>query len=87
MRQASAERLEDELGPEQPMFIDGGYVHSSQQRSRRDGWFEVIAGKSLRALGPSEPDSLLAAIDARLCIKSVADNPIHIDFTTIVFFP
>jgi hypothetical protein len=65
--QATAERLERELGPEQPMFIDGGqaewdalprpdlpltvgldggYVHSSAQRSRRDGWFEVIAGKS-----------------------------------------
>jgi len=27
--------------------IDGGYVHSSGQRSRRDGWFEVIAGKSI----------------------------------------
>jgi hypothetical protein len=57
--QAVAERLEDELGPEQPSFIDscqrhraalprpdlpllvsldGGYVHSSEQRSRRDGW-------------------------------------------------
>ena len=56
--QAVAERLEDELGPEQPSFIDscqrdraalprpdlpllvsldGGYVHSSEQRSRRDG--------------------------------------------------
>jgi hypothetical protein len=55
---ATAERLESELGPEQPMFaegcqrdwdrpprpdrpltvgLDGGYVHSSQQRSRRDG--------------------------------------------------
>jgi hypothetical protein len=64
--QATAERLEDELGPEQVMFIegcpgdwedlprpdlpltvglDGGYVHASTQRSRREGWFEVIAGK------------------------------------------
>jgi len=73
--QATAERLEDELGPEQPMFIqgcqaewdelprpdlpltvglDGGYVHSSQQRSRRDGWFEVIAGKSMPTDGPAK---------------------------------
>jgi len=73
--QASGERLEDELGPEQPMFIDGcqakwdelprpdlpltvgldgGYVHSSQQRSRRDGWFEVIAGKSMPTDGPAK---------------------------------
>jgi hypothetical protein len=73
--QATAERLEAELGPEQPMFIegcqaewhelprpdlpltvglDGGYVHSSQQRSRRDGWFEVIAGKSMPTDGPAK---------------------------------
>ena len=73
--QATADRLESELGPEQPMFIegcqaewdklprpdlpltvglDGGYVHSSQQRSRRDGWFEVIAGKSMPTVGPAK---------------------------------
>jgi len=55
-----AGRCEAELGPEQPMFIegcqaqwddlprpdlpltvglDGGYVHSSHQRTKRDGWF------------------------------------------------
>ena len=28
-----------------------GYVHSSQQRSRADGWFEVIAGKAIPADG------------------------------------
>lgn len=71
--QAVAQRLEDELGPEQSSFIegcpaqwgelprpdlpltvglDGGYVHSATQRSRRDGWFEVIAGRSLPAEGP-----------------------------------
>jgi hypothetical protein len=31
--------------------LDGGYVHSAHQRSRRDGWFEVIAGKSMPAEG------------------------------------
>jgi hypothetical protein len=73
--QRTAERLEDELGPEQSMFIegcqrdwdelprpdlplvvglDGGYMHSAQQRSRRDGWFEVIAGKSILAFRRAE---------------------------------
>ena len=73
--QAVAERLEDEVGPEQPSFIDscqrdraalprpdlpllvsldGGYVHSSEQRSRRDGWFEVIAGRATPADGPAK---------------------------------
>ncbi len=29
--------------------IDGGYVHSCTQSSRKEGWFEVIAGKSVTA--------------------------------------
>ena len=70
--QATAQRLEDELGDERFSFIDtcqldreelprpdlpltvgldGGYVHSAAQRSRRDGWFEVIAGKAVPAQG------------------------------------
>ena len=73
--QATAQRLEDELGPEQAMFIDGcqrdweqlprpelplivgldgGHVHSAHQRSRAEGWFEVIAGKSMPADGPAK---------------------------------
>jgi len=73
--QATAERLECELGPERPMFIDGcqaewdelsrpelpltvgldgGYVHSSAQTSRKDGWFAVIAGKSQPTKGPAK---------------------------------
>src|SRR5207245_3384032 len=72
--QATAQQLEDELGPEQVMFIegcqrdweelprpdlpltvglDGGYVHACRQRSRREGWFEVIAGKSVPTQGPA----------------------------------
>jgi hypothetical protein len=34
--------------------IDGGYVHSCTQRSRKQGWFEVIAGKSVTAEGASK---------------------------------
>jgi hypothetical protein len=39
--------------PELPLVVglDGGYVHSSAQTSRRDGWFEVIAGKAVPAEG------------------------------------
>lgn len=34
--------------PDLPLVvgIDGGYVHSARQTSRRDGWFEVIVGRS-----------------------------------------
>lgn len=34
--------------------IDGGYVHSCAQKSRKEGWFEVIAGKSVTAEGASK---------------------------------
>ena len=39
--------------PDLPIVVglDGGYVHSSQQQSRTDGWFEVIAGKAIPADG------------------------------------
>src|SRR6266702_2163241 len=84
--QATGERLESELGPEQSMFADGcqldwdelpqpdlpltvglddGYVHSSQQRSRRDGWFEVIAGKSMPTDGPAKCFGFVQIYDAK----------------------
>lgn len=35
--------------PDLPLTVglDGGYVHACEQRTRREGWFEVIAGKSI----------------------------------------
>jgi len=84
--QAVAQRLEDELGAEHTMFIngcprdwrnlprpdlplvvglDGGYVHSAHQRSRRDGWFEVIAGKSMPADGQAKSFGFVQTYDAK----------------------
>ncbi len=81
---AVAQRLEGELGEEQPMFIDGcqrewaalpqpdlpltvgldgGFVHSCKQTSRRDGWFEVIAGKSTPADGPAKCFAFVHSVD------------------------
>ena len=34
--------------------LDGGYMHSNSQSSRKKGWFEVIAGKSLTDDGASK---------------------------------
>jgi hypothetical protein len=31
--------------------LEGGYVHARHKRSRKSGWFEVIAGKSIPATG------------------------------------
>jgi hypothetical protein len=42
--------------PEGPLTVglDGGYVHSCDKTSRKDGWFEVIAGKSITAEGAAK---------------------------------
>ena len=84
--QATAQRLEDELGPEQTMVVegcpadweelprpdlpltvglDGGYVHASDQRSRKEGWFEVIAGKSMPAEGEAKCFSYVQTFDTK----------------------
>ena len=84
--QATAQRLEDELGDERPGFItgcpadwaelprpdlplvvglDGGYVHSCTQRTRRDGWFEVIAGKAMPADGRSSCFGYVQTYDSK----------------------
>ena len=83
--QAMAQRLEDELGPEQAMFIescerdwaelprpelpltvglDGRYVHAGQ-RSRREGWFEVIAGKSVPTEGKGRCFGIVQTCDPK----------------------
>ncbi|MDH2430551.1 hypothetical protein [Sphaerisporangium sp. TRM90804] len=40
--------LETMPRPDLPLVValDGGYVHSSNQTTRRDGWFEAVTGKS-----------------------------------------
>lgn len=38
-------------GPPLTVGLDGGYVHASDQKSRTEGWFEVIAGKSVQTEG------------------------------------
>ena len=47
---------EDLPRPDMPLTVglDGGYVHSCAQRSRKHGWFEVIAGKSVTDAGASK---------------------------------
>jgi hypothetical protein len=42
--------------PDGPLTVglDGGYVHSCDKTSRKDGWFEVIAGKSITAEGTTK---------------------------------
>ncbi|MGZ6869134.1 MAG: ISKra4 family transposase, partial [Frankiaceae bacterium] len=40
-------------------------MHSARQRSRRDGWFEVIAGKSVPADGPAKCFGFVQTYDTK----------------------
>ncbi|MEA5598821.1 ISKra4 family transposase [Rivularia sp. UHCC 0363] len=53
--------------PELPLTvgIDGGYVHSSEQTSRQDGWFEVIVGKSIPASGNSKVFGFVQTVEQK----------------------
>ncbi len=64
----TCQRDRDALGrPDLPMVVslDGGYVHSVEQRSRRDGWFEVIAGRATPAEGPSKCFGFVQTYDTK----------------------
>src|SRR5664280_3214273 len=45
--------------------LDGGYVHSCTQRTRRDGWFEVIAGQAMPADGRSSCFGYVQTYDSK----------------------
>jgi len=45
--------------------LDGGYVHSADQRSRRDGWFEVIAGRSMPTEGQAKSFGFVQTYDTK----------------------
>jgi len=45
--------------------IDGGYVHSNNPRSRPEGWFEMIVGKSIKADGTAKCFGFVCGIDRK----------------------
>jgi len=58
----------DELPrPDLPLTVglDGGYVHSSAQTSRTDGWFAVVAGKSMPAEGDAKCFGFVQRFDTK----------------------
>lgn len=42
------------LSPPLTVGLDGGYVHATEQKSRTEGWFEVIVGKSMPGEGKAK---------------------------------
>jgi DNA-directed RNA polymerase subunit RPC12/RpoP len=53
--------------PEGPLTVglDGGYVHSCDKTLRKDGWFEVITGKSITAEGTAKCFALVHGYDTK----------------------
>ena len=53
--------------PEPPLTVglDGGYVHASDQKSRTEGWFEVITGKSVKADGDAKVFAFVNKYDSK----------------------
>ena len=42
-----------------------GYVHASDQKSRTEGWFEVIAGKSVQTEGDAKAFAFVNTYDTK----------------------
>ncbi len=53
--------------PDPPLTVglDGGYVHACHPRSRTEGWFEVIVGKSQPDEGAAKRFAYVATYDAK----------------------
>ena len=43
--------LQAEPKPPLAVGLDGAYVHAARREPRKEGWFEVIVGKSINASG------------------------------------
>jgi hypothetical protein len=52
-------------GPPLTVGLDGGFVHAKDQPSRHEGWFEVIAGKSLPADGAGKVFAYVQSYDTK----------------------
>jgi hypothetical protein len=52
-------------GPPLMVGLDGGYVHASDQKSRTEGWFEVIAGKSVQTEGGAKVFAFVNKYDTK----------------------
>jgi hypothetical protein len=52
-------------GPPLTVGLDGGYVHASDQKSKTEGWFEVIAGKSVQTEGGAKVFAFVNKYDTK----------------------
>jgi hypothetical protein len=52
-------------GPPLTVGLDGGFIHAKDQKSRSEGWFEVIAGKSMPEEGTAKCFAYVQTYDTK----------------------
>jgi hypothetical protein len=52
-------------GPPLTVGLDGGYVHASEQKSKTEGWFKVIAGTSVQTEGDGKVFAFVNKYDTK----------------------
>ena len=52
-------------GPPLTIGLDGGFIHAKDQKSRGEGWFEVIAGKSMPEEGAAKCFAYVQTYDTK----------------------
>jgi hypothetical protein len=52
-------------GPPLIVGLDGGFIHAKDQKSRGEGWFEVIAGKSMPEQGAAKSFAYVQTYDTK----------------------
>jgi hypothetical protein len=52
-------------GPPLIVGLDGGFIHAKDQKSRGEGWFEVIAGKSMPEEGAAKCFAYVQTYDTK----------------------
>ena len=52
-------------GPPLTVGLDGGFIHAKDQKSRSEGWFEVIAGKSMPEEGAAKCFAYVQTYDTK----------------------
>ena len=52
-------------GPPLTIGLDGGFIHAKDQKSRGEGWFEVIAGKSMPEEGTAKCFAYVQTYDTK----------------------
>ncbi len=67
--------------------IDGGYVHSSAQTSRRDGWFQAVCGTVTKADGGVHDTVIAHGMQPNQLVTFLSDGAVDLAGWTDLMAP